>query len=107
MRSNLSFINVYKKKNLKSEVVTQILYGETFEKIKKSGSWLKIKTDLDNYRGFLREKKFPINQKNTHKIFNLTATLYSKPNKKSKTQKKLSFGSKIRIVEKKKWFLQI
>ena len=104
MRSNLSFINVYKKKSLKSEVVTQILYGETFEKIKKSGSWLKIKTDLDNYRGFLREKKFPINQKNTHKIFNLTSTLYSKPNIKSKTQKKLSFGSKIRIVEKKNGF---
>ena len=90
--------------SLKSEVVTQILYGETFKKIKKNGSWLKIKTDLDNYRGFLREKKFPINQKNTHKIFNLTAPLYSKPNIKSKMQKKLSFSSKIRIVEKKNGF---
>ena len=94
----------YKKKSLKSEVVTQILYGETFKKIKKSGSWLKIKTDLDNYGGFLKEKKFPINQKNTHKVFNLTATLYSKPNIKNKTQKKLSFGSKIKIVEKKNGF---
>ena len=104
MRSNLSFINVYKKKSLKSEVITQILYGENFKKIKKNGSWLKIKTDLDNYRGFLKEKKFPANQKNTHKVFNLTAALYSKPNIKSKTPKKLSFSSKIKIVEKKNDF---
>ena len=107
MRSNLSFINVYKKKSLKSEVVTQILYGETFKKIKKNGSWLKIKTDLDNYRGFLREKKFPINQKNTHKIFNLTAPLYSKPNIKSKMQKKLSFSSKIKIIKKNNNFYKL
>ena len=101
MRSNLSLINVYKKKSLKSEIVTQILFGETFKEIKKDASWIKIKNDYDNYIGFIKRKKFPNNQKNTHKICNLKASLYLKPNSKNKIKKKLSFGSKIKVSEKK------
>ena len=69
MRSNSSVINVYKKNNIKSEVVTQLLYGDTFKKIKKKGPWIKIKNDLDHYKGFIKNKKFPSNQKDTHKIY--------------------------------------
>ena len=101
MRNNLPFINVYKKKNLKSEVVTQILYGETFKKIKKKGLWLKIKIDSDNYIGFIKDKNFPLNEKNTHKVFNLNAELYSKPSIKSKIKTQLSFNSRIKVLEKK------
>ena len=50
MRSNSSVINIYKKNSLKSEVVTQLLYGDTFKKIKKTGTWIKIKNDTDNYK---------------------------------------------------------
>ena len=99
MRSNLPIINVYNKKNTKSKLVTQLLYGESFKIIKKSSNWVKIKNDSDNYKGFIIKKNFPIKKKNTHKVHNLSATLYSKPNIKIK--KKLSFGSKI-IVSKKK-----
>ena len=101
MRSNSSVINVYKKNNIRSEVVTQLLYGDTFKKIKKTGTWIKIKNDTDNYKGYIKNNKFPYNQKNTHKICSIFATLYSKPNNKNKIKKKLSFGSKIKIVEKK------
>ena len=87
MITNQSFIKVYKRKS-KSEVVTQLLYGETFQKIKKSGAWIKIRSDLDNYTGFIKNKNFPPNKKNTHKIFNLNAKLYSKPNIKNKIKKK-------------------
>ena len=104
MRSNLSCINVYKKKSVRSEVVTQLLYGDTFKKIKESKSWLKIKNDSDNYKGYIKKKSFPSNQKNTHKIYNLNANLYSKPNTKKKIKKKLSFGSKIKVVQKKSIF---
>ena len=103
MITNQSFINVYKRK-LKSEVVTQLLFGETFKKIKKSGSWIKIKSDLDNYKGFIKNKKFSINKKNTHKVFNLYAKLYSKPSVKKQIKKRLSFGSKIKVTEKKRDF---
>ena len=98
MRSNSSVINVYKKNNIRSEVVTQILYGDTFKKIKKSGLWFKIKNDLDHYKGYVKKKNYPSNQKNTHKVCNLRNNLYSKPNIKSKVKKQLSFGSKIKVI---------
>ena len=101
MRSSCSVINVYKKNNIKSEVVTQLLYGDTFKKLKKNGVWIKIKNDKDNYKGYIKNKSFQLNQKNTHKICNLSAALYSKPYDKYKIKNKLSFESKIRVLEKK------
>ena len=88
MRSNNSVINVYKKKNIKSKVVTQLLYGDTFKKLKKSGVWIKIKNDKDNYKGYIKNKIFLHNQKNTHKVCCVSATLYSKPSIKYKIKKK-------------------
>ena len=88
MRSNLSVINLYNKKNIKSKVVTQLLYGDVFKKLGQSGSWIKIKNNSDNYKGYIKNRKFPNNQKNTHKICNVFATLYSKPNVKNKIKKK-------------------
>ena len=58
MRSNLSVISVYNKKNTKSKVVTQLLYGDAFKILQKNGSWIKIKNDLDNYKGFIKKKNF-------------------------------------------------
>ena len=58
MRSDNLVINVYKKNNIKSGVVTQLLYGDTFKKIKESGSWLKIKNDSDNYKGYIKKRIF-------------------------------------------------
>ena len=103
MRNNLSFTNVYKKRK-KSEVVTQLLYGETFKKISANKYWLKIKIDSDNYKGFIKKKSYLNKVKNTHKIFSIYAKLYSKPNLKSKTNKKLSFGSRIKVTKKKNNF---
>ena len=99
MRNNLSVINVYNKKNTKSKLITQLLYGESFKIIKKNGIWIKIKNDLDGYKGFIIKKNFSTKQKNTHKICNLSATLYSKSGIKIK--KKLTFGSRIVVNEKK------
>ena len=99
MRSNLPIINVYNKKNTKSKLVTQLLYGETFKIIKKNGKWIKIKNHSDGYKGFIIKKNFPTKKKNTHKVYNLSATLYSKPG--TKIKKKLSFGSRIVVNEKK------
>ena len=101
MRSNIPVISVYKKNNIKSEVVTQLLYGDSFKKIKKIGKWIKIKNNLDNYKGYIKNHKFPSDQKNTHKIYRICAMLYSKPSKKNKINKKLSFGSRIKVLQKK------
>jgi len=104
VKNNNTVINVYKIKSTKSEVVTQLLYGDTFKKIKKNGSWIRIKNDVDNYTGYIKKKNLTSNQKNTHKIYNLKVNLYSKPNTKSKIKKQLSFGSKIKVVGKKNNF---
>ena len=104
MRNNFSIINVHKKNNTKSEVVTQLLFGETFTKLKRNGSWIKIKNDKDGYVGYIKNKKFSSNLKNTHKVYNLFSTIYSKPLSNYKTRKKLSFGSEIKVLEKKDKF---
>jgi cell wall-associated NlpC family hydrolase len=101
MKNHLPFINVYEKKNLKSKISTQLLYGETFKKIKKTGSWIKIKNKIDGYNGYIKNKNFLKNSINTHKVFRISANLYSKPNVKNKIKKKLSFGSRIKVLEKK------
>ena len=106
MKNNIPVVNVYKKKTKRSSVVTQLLYGENFKKIEKKGSWIKIKNDLDNYKGYIKNKKFDLNHKNTHKVCVLYSNLYSKPSEKSKTQKKLSFNSKVKITNKKGKFFK-
>ena len=86
---------------MKSEVVTQLLYGEIFKKLKQYETWIKIKNDSDNYKGFIKNKKFSLEHKNTHKVYVLSSNLYSKPNSKKKINKKLSFGSRIKVEDKK------
>ena len=41
--NNFSVINLHKKPSVKSEIVTQMIYGESFSISKKSKKWLKIK----------------------------------------------------------------
>ncbi len=101
MRNNSLFLNVYNKKTKKSKVVTQLLYGDTFKKIKQYRYWLKIKNNSDNYIGYIKNKKFSSNHKNTHKVCVLFSNLYSKPNSKKKIGKKISFGSKIKVTNQK------
>ena len=107
MRINLPVINVYKKRTKKSEIVTQLLYGDTFKKVKQFKYWIKIQNDLDNYKGYIENKKFPLNIKNTHKVSVLYSNLYLKPNLNSKINKKLSFSSKVRVSERKGNFYKI
>ena len=88
MISKLPVLNVYKKKTKKSEVVTQLLYGDTFKKLLHEGTWIKIKNDSDNYVGFIKNRKFSKDHKNTHKISVLHSNLYSKASSRNKIKKK-------------------
>jgi cell wall-associated NlpC family hydrolase len=106
MRSNYSFINVYKKNNKKSGIVTQLLYGDAFKIIKKKGAWIKIKNDIDKYKGYIKNKSFLENQNNTHKTHNLYTTLYSKPKNNYNIKEKISYGSKVKILEEKGKFVK-
>jgi len=105
--NNFPSTNVYKKSNSKSEVVTQLLYGDTFKKIKINKSWIKIKNTEDQYQGFIKNKKYLKTHKITHKVNSLYTPMYLKPSIKSKIKKKITFSSKVQVTEKEKLFYQI
>jgi len=100
LTNNFSIINLYKKPSVKSEIVTQMIYGESFKIVKKNKKWLSIKIKEDNYKGFIKERKFKDFEKSTHKVCSLQANVYQSSNNK-KIINKLTFGSKIKITEKK------
>ena len=84
----------------------KLLYGDTFKKLKKNGSWIKIKNDSDNYKGFIKKKLFSTNQKNTHKVCNLSAKLYSRT-KYYKIKKNLVLDLKLKFCKKKIIFINL
>jgi len=54
---HLSIIPVRSDKSHRSEQVSQLLFGETFEVIDKSGDFLKIITSHDQYQGFIQQSQ--------------------------------------------------
>ena len=102
--SSFPIINLYKKSSTKSEIVSQMIYGESFSIIKKSRKWLKIKIKEDNYKGFIKAKKFQTYLKPTHKTIVLKAKVYKLPYKKKIAE--LTFNSKIKVIDKKYNFLK-
>ena len=105
LTNNFSIINLYKKPSTKSEIVTQMIYGDSFSLTKKTKKWLKIKIKEDNYKGFVINKKFSQYIKPSHKIAVLKAKVYKFPNKREEISK-LTFGSKIKVLDKKANFLK-
>ena len=101
--NNYILTNVYNKRSLKSEVVTQLLYGDTFLILKKNSKWLKIKILEDSYVGFIKTKKYLDFSSPTHKVSVLRARIYNAPNNKN-TIGYLTFGSKIKLVKINKKF---
>ena len=82
--NNFTVVNLYKKPSTKSEVVTQMIYGDSFSVSKKTKKWLKVNIKEDGYKGYIQNKKFSNFVKPTHKINILKAKIYKFPNKKKK-----------------------
>ena len=65
------FINLYKKNNKNSEIVSQIIYGEKLRLINKKSGWLYVKNTYDNYKGYIENillwnRAFTQNDVNTY-----------------------------------------
>ena len=95
-----SYLNVYELASKNSNISTQLLYGEKFKIIKKYKNFLKIKTDFDNYIGFIKVGKFNKRLNKTHKVSALKSKIYSKPKNNFGTKKYLPFSSEIEILNK-------
>jgi cell wall-associated NlpC family hydrolase len=50
---HLSVIPLRSEPNSRSELVSQLLFGETYTVIEKTTEWVKIKTDSDNYNAWI------------------------------------------------------
>lgn len=92
-----SLANLYAKPNIKSEITTQILYGEEFKILKKKKNWIQIKTIYDNYIGFLKcNKNLNHAKRNTQKVYKLKTRIYKKIKNRFRISGKfLYFASKI------------
>ena len=102
-----SIANIYSSPSAKSEIISQILYGEKFKILSKNQKWFKIKTNFDNYIGFIKKSKFNKNFKPTHKIYKLKSKVYKKiKGKFLATNKFLPFASGISFISKKNNFVE-
>ena len=82
--NNYPVVNLYKKASLKSELVTQMIYGESFKIISKYSKWIKIKIKEDGYTGYIIKKKITTYLKPTHKVSVVSANIYKNSNLKKK-----------------------
>ena len=103
--NNFTVTNLYKKPSIKSEIVTQMIYGDSFSISKKSRKWLKIKMKEDGYKGYIKNRKYSVYLKPTHKISVLKTKVFKFPKEKGYINE-IPFGSKIKVLETKKRFLK-
>ena len=99
--------NVYSKPSTKSEVSTQILYGEKFKILFKNKGWIKIKTGFDKYLGFIKDGSFITSFEPCYKISSTRSWVYKKVKSNFvKTKKYLYFSSIIQNLENKKDYIK-
>jgi hypothetical protein len=100
--------NIFKAPNKKSEVVSQILFGEEFFAKKTNNQFYKGYSAFDEYSGFVLKKKFKIiPAEKKYRITIKKASLFSGPNLLKKTKKELLFNSKVCIQGEKNHFIKI
>lgn len=74
---NLSIVPCRRDPSDRSEMVTQLLFGEHFRVLETQGSWCKIKTAYDDYECWIDKKQYlPIEQP-TYDILESTETFVS------------------------------
>ena len=104
---NSYLANIHSKPSSKSEVLSQILYGEKFRILNKKKGWVKIRTNYDNYIGFIKKDNFYKNFKPELKIFKFKSKIFIKKNSRFLPSKKyLYFASGVSILNSQKNFIE-
>jgi|SRR6185437_971644 len=63
---NLSAIPCRRETSDKSEMVTQLLFGEYFEVLEEFKNWIRVRSGVDNYEGWIDKKQFLTISKDTY-----------------------------------------
>ena len=108
MINNFSLTNIYEEPKQYSKLSSQMLYGEQFKILKNKENWFKIKTNYDNYTGYIKKKKFSIKKfVPIFKVSSKKTEIFIKRNKKLiKTNRFLFFASRIEKIEENKNFIE-
>ena len=110
MKSNFfssNLANIYSRPSSKSEVLSQILYGEKFRILNKKKNWVKIRTNYDNYIGFIKKDNFYNNFKPELKIFKFKSRIFTKKNDRFLPSKKyLYFASGLSVLNRSENFIE-
>ena len=107
MINNFPLTNIYENPKQSSKLSSQMLYGEKFKIINKKNNWLKIKTDYDNYTGYIINKNYSKKFEPSFKISSLKSKIFTKKNNKFiMTGKYLYFGSGVVKKNENKKFLE-
>ena len=73
---NLSVVSVRKEPAHKSEMLTQLLFGEMFEILEKNDEWAYIRMVYDKYEGWVDIKQYlPISNETFTKLYNSTQSV--------------------------------
>jgi cell wall-associated NlpC family hydrolase len=73
---NLAIIPLRSEPSDRSEIVSQVLFGEHFEILEKQNQWSKIKMQFDNYEGWVDSKQYQeISETNYFQLTNDTIIL--------------------------------
>ena len=108
MQNNFYFIgnfsNIYKNPSRKSEVTSQIVYGEKFKILEKNKNWIKIKTLFDNYKGFIKNSKYLEKFSPNYKVSSLKAKIFKKPGIGTKSW--LPFSAKLSVFEQNRNYVK-
>ena len=96
---NLNTIPVRKEKSSKSELTTQLIYGEIYKVLKKDKKWYHIEISDDNYKGWINYSQFfEISKDTFNNILNTKPILLREISKEIETldgKMLLSIGAKI------------
>ena len=100
-----NFSNIYKKPSKRSEVTSQIIYGEKFKILSKNKNWIKIKTLFDNYKGFIKNSNYLDKFAPNYKVSAVKAKIFKKPG--IRTNSWFPFASRLCVLEKNKNYMKI
>ena len=104
---NISRNNIYTKPNIRSEVSSQILYGEKFKILGEKKDWVKIKTNFDNYIGYIKKHKFKKQFRPQLKIYKSKSKIFiKKKNKFFPSKNFLYFASGLSILSQDKNYVE-
>ena len=75
---HLGVIPLRKENDHKSELISQLLYGDSFKIIDQRKDWFKVRLDWDKYEGWITQNQAMLIEEKAHKLIQEQAFLASK-----------------------------